>query len=234
VPHSDWDSVRATPLFASMSDANFRVLRDATVVHRLPKNAALLREGERPRFLHLLVEGSVELFGCHNGQAATIDVVEPISALALPGIIRGGVLLKSARTVTPSRVLAVPAEAVREAFRRDAAFSRAVAEQLADSCGELVRLLMNEKLRTSTERLAAWILRTCLTQGNKTSIELKFNKRILASRLGMAPENLSRNLAYLERYGVTSEGRGIQVADLETLQEFAKPNALIDGVEAMA
>jgi CRP/FNR family transcriptional activator FtrB len=232
VAHSDWDSVRAIPLFASMTDANFRVLRDATVIHRLPKNAALLKEGERPRFLHVLVEGSVELFGCHNGQIATIEVTEPVAALALGSVIRCGISLKSARTVTPARVLAVPAEAVREAFRRDAAFSRAVAEQLADSHGEMVRLLMNEKLRTSTERLAAWILRTCVMQGNKTSIELKFNKRTLASRLGMAPENLSRNLAYLERYGVRSEGRGIQVEDLQSLQEFAKPNALIDGLDA--
>jgi CRP/FNR family transcriptional regulator, transcriptional activator FtrB len=234
VPHSDWDNVRATPLFASMSDANFRVLRDATVVHRLPKNAALLKEGERPRFLHLLVEGSVELYGCHNGQAATIDILEPVTALALPGIIRASVLLKSARTVSAARVLSAPAEAVREAFRRDAAFARAIAEELANCYGEMVRLLMNEKLRTSTERLAAWILRTCVTQGNTASIELKFNKRILASRLGMAPENLSRNLAYLERFGVRSEGRGIQIADLQSLQEFAKPNALIDGGEAMA
>jgi len=73
-----------------------------------------------------------------------------------------------------------------------------------------------------------------MIQGNKTSIELKFNKRILASRLGMAPENLSRNLAYLERYGVKSEGRGIQIEDLQSLQEFAKPNALIDGVSGTA
>jgi CRP/FNR family transcriptional activator FtrB len=217
-----------------MSDANFRVLRDATVVHRLPKNAALLKEGDRPRFLYLLVEGSVELFGCHNGQAATIEVTEPVAALALASVIRGGVTLKCARTVSPARVLAVPAEAVREAFRRDAAFSRATAEHLADWYADMVRLLMNEKLRTSTERLAAWILRTCMSQGNKTSIELKFNKRILASRLGMAPENLSRNLAYLERYGVKSEGRGIQVECLQTLQEFAKPNALIDGLETTA
>jgi len=233
VPHSDWDSVRATPLFATMSDANFRVLRDATVVHRLPKNAPLLKEGERPRFLHLLAEGSVELYGCHNGQAATIDIIEPVTALALPGIIRGSVLLKSARTVSAARVLSVPAEAVREAFRRDAAFARSVAEELANCYGEMVRLLMNEKLRTSTERLAAWILRSCVAS-NANAFELKFNKRILASRLGMAPENLSRNLAYLERFGVKSEGREISVEDLATLQEFAKPNALIDGLEATA
>jgi CRP/FNR family transcriptional activator FtrB len=210
-----------------MSDGNFAALRDAGVVHRLPKHSSLLKEGERPRFLHLLVEGSVESFGCHNGQAATVEVKEPIAALALPTVLRHTLALESARAVTAVRVLTIPGEAVREAFRRDAAFARAGAEELATSYASVVRMLMNEKLRTSTERLAAWILRSCVAS-NTNAIELKFNKRILASRLGMAPENLSRNLAYLERFGVKSEGREIVVEDLQVLQEFAKPNALID------
>ena len=93
-----------------------------------------------------------------------------------------------------------------------------------------MRLLMNEKLRTSVERLAAWIIQSCKVDGgNQATLELRFNKRILASRLGMAPENLSRNLALLERYGVRNAGRDIMVEDLRRLAEFAKPNPAIDG-----
>jgi CRP/FNR family transcriptional activator FtrB len=231
VPQSDWDAARAIPLFAQVSEPNFRALRDATIVHRLPKNACLAKEGERPRFLHLLVDGSVEVFGCHNGQSATIDVKEPVSAITLAAVLRNSLALKSARTLSAARVLATPAEVVREAFRRDAAFARAAAEELADSYADTVRLLMNEKLRTSTERLAAWILCTCAAEGN-TSFELKFNKRILASRLGMAPENLSRNLGILERHGVRTDGRDIVIENLQSLQAFAKPSALIDGIAA--
>lgn len=229
VAQSDWEAVRAAPLFSQVSDANFNALYDAAVVHRLPKHAALLKEGERPRFLHVLVDGSVEIFGSHNGQAATIEVLEPVAALALATIVRNAISLKSARAVTPVRVLAMPGEAVREAFRRDAAFARAAAEEIAECYIAVVRMLMNEKLRTSTERLAAWILRSCL-EAKTNAIELKFNKRILASRLGMAPENLSRNLAYLERFGVRSEGRGIVVEDLRLLENFAKLNTLIDDI----
>jgi len=224
---SDWQTVRTTPLFAQMNEGNFSALYDGSVVHRLPKHASLLKEGERARFLYVLVDGSAECFGSHNGQAATVEVKEAVAALALPAVLRNSMSLESVRAVTPVRVLAVPAEAVREAFKRDAGFARAVAEDLAASYGAVVRLLMNEKLRTSTERLAAWILRSCV-QANGNAIELKFNKRVLASRLGMAPENLSRNLAYLERFGVKTDGREIVVEDLRTLEEFAKPNALID------
>ena len=48
-PLSDWDLVRATPLFAAISEANFRALRDAAMVNRFPKNTMLGKEGDRPR-----------------------------------------------------------------------------------------------------------------------------------------------------------------------------------------
>jgi CRP/FNR family transcriptional activator FtrB len=227
VSRSDWQVIRAMPLFVQMDETNFSALYDVSVIHRLPKHAPLLKEGERPRFLHVLLDGSAECFGSHNGQAATVEVKEPAAALALPAVLRNSVSLESARAVTPVRVLTMPAEAIRAAFQRDAGFARSAAQEIAASYGTVVRMLMNEKLRTSTERLAAWILRSCV-EAKTTAIELKFNKRILASRLGMAPENLSRNLAYLERFGVKTEGREIVVGDMRMLEQFAKPNALID------
>ena len=58
---------------------------------------------------------------------------------------------------------------------------------------------------------------------------LPHDKRTLASRLGMTPENLSRNLANLGAHGVTGSGREIMIADREALRRWAKPNPLIDG-----
>jgi CRP/FNR family transcriptional activator FtrB len=227
---SDWDAVRAAPLFAAMSEANFRALREGAVVNRLPKNAPVGKPGER--MLHVLVEGSVELYGTHEGQSATIDVKEPVTALNLASVVRNAAPVESTRTVSVARTLAIPAETVRDIFRRDPGFAYAVAAELAATNCDIMRLLMNEKLRTSVERLAAWIVQTCIVHGNQAIVELKFNKRILASRLGMAPENLSRNLALLERYGVRNAGRGIMVDDLRRLKEFAKPSPSIDGPRA--
>lgn len=229
---SDWDAVRATPLFAAMSEANFRAMREAAVVNRLPKNAPVGKPGER--VLHILVEGSVELYGSYEGQTATIDVKEPVTALNLASIVRNAAPVESTRTVSAARTLTIPAETVRDVFRRDPGFAHAVAAELAACYCDVMRLLMNEKLRTSVERLAAWIVQTCIAHGNQAIVELKFNKRILASRLGMAPENLSRNLALLERYGVRSAGRGILIDDLRRLEEFAKPSPSIDGPKAGA
>ena len=60
-------------------------------------------------------------------------------------------------------------------------------------------------------------------------IEMHFDKRTLASHLGMTPENLSRSFSLLKKYGVRNLGRDIVIDDPSALKQFANPNPLIDG-----
>lgn len=226
---SDWKSVRALPLFSGMSETNFDELVAAAFLQRFPQHMTLINEGSLPDFLHIVVDGAVELYGVHDHHETTIDIIRPVTTFILAAVIRDEVYLKSARTLAPSQILMVPAQTVRSVFDRDHAFARAIVNELADRYRGVVRSLKNEKLRTSAERLANWILCADAQQGHQRNIELAFEKRTLASSLGMTPENLSRNLALLAKYGVRSSGRDIIIEDTKALERFAKPNALIDG-----
>jgi CRP/FNR family transcriptional activator FtrB len=226
---TDGNVIRALPLFRDVSDAHFDELMRAAFLQRFPKHVTLIREGELPDFLHIVVEGSVELFGEHDGHETTLDIIRPVTTFILAAVIHDEVYLKSARTLTPARILMIPAETVRGVFDRDAAFARAIVNELAERYRTLVRSLKNEKLRTSAHRLANWILNTDAQQGSQQHVELKFDKRVLASHLGMTPENLSRNLTFLSQYGVINSGREILIKDTTALKDFAKPSSLIDG-----
>ena len=225
---ADRKLIRALPLFRDMSEANFDELLRAAFLQRFPQHVMLLCEGDLPDFLHIVVEGSVELFGTHDRHETTIDIIRPVTTFILAAVIRDAVYLKSARTLSPAQILMIPAQTVRDVFGRDAAFARAIVNELAERYRSVVRSLKNEKLRDSAERLANWILWADSQQGNQRSIELTFDKRTLASRLGMTPENLSRNLVLLSKHGVKSSGREFVIEDLAALKEFAKPNTLID------
>jgi len=229
VRQSDWKIIRALPLFCDMSEENFEKLISAAFLQRFPLHTTLINEGEMPDFLHIVVDGSVEMFCRHNGHETTIEIMRPVTTFILAAVIRDAVYLKSARTLSPAQVLMIPAQTVRDVFDRDAAFARAIVNELAERYRNVVRSLKNEKLRTSAERLANWILQADAQQGHHRLVELSYDKRTLASRLGMTPENLSRNLAMLAKYGVKSSGRDILIEDRSVLERFAKPNALIDG-----
>jgi CRP/FNR family transcriptional activator FtrB len=225
---TDCKLIRALPLFSGMSEANFAELMSAAFLQRFPPHVSLIAEGDLPDFLHIVIEGSVELFGFHDEHVTTLDIIRPVTTFILAAVIRDDVYLKSARTLTPAQILMIPAQTVRDVFGRDAAFARAIVNELAERYRGVVRSLKNEKLRTSAERLANWILQTATLQGHSRNIELSFDKRTLASHLGMTPENLSRNFALLSKYGVKSSGRDIHIEDPAALKHFAKPNALID------
>ena len=220
--------VRSLPLFTNVSDAHFAELLDTALLQRFPAGVTVIQEGDLPDFLHVVVDGLVELFASHNGHETTLDIIEPVSTFILAAVLRDEPYLKSARTLAPTQILMIPAEAVRRIFEKDGAFARAVVDELALRYRCLVRTLKNEKLRTSAERLANWILQEDVRQSRDHDVALRIDKRTLASHLGMTPENLSRNLALLAGHGVRTIGARMVIDDVAALRSFAKPNPLID------
>jgi CRP/FNR family transcriptional activator FtrB len=87
------------PLFCDVSDANFAALVDAVFLQGLPLHTTLINEGDLPDFLHIVVEGSVEMFCAHNGHETTIDIMRPVTTFILTAAIRDEAYLKSARTL---------------------------------------------------------------------------------------------------------------------------------------
>jgi CRP/FNR family transcriptional activator FtrB len=229
MPSADWTSVHALPLFCDMQEENFERLVDGAFCHRFPKYANLVTEGDTADFLYVLIDGLVELYGTHDGQKTTLDIMQPVGTFTLAAVIRDAVYLKSARTLMPSQILMIPAQTVRQVYRCDHAFADAIVNELAERYLDAVRALKSVKLRNGLERLANWILCMDEQQGGQRCFELSFDKRTLASRLGMTPENLSRNLAVLTKHGVRSAGRGIVIDNPSALMQLAKPNSLIDG-----
>jgi len=146
VRQSDWKLIRALPLFCEMSEANFATLVGAAFLQRFPLHTTLINEGDLPDFLHIVVEGSVEMFSAHNGHETTIEIMRPVTTFVLAAVIRDAVYLKSARTLTPAQILMIPAQTVRDVFDRDASFARAIVNELAERYRAVVRSLKNEKL----------------------------------------------------------------------------------------
>lgn len=226
---AELELIRGLPLFHDIAPVNFDKLTEAALLQRFPARVELIHEGALPDFLHVVVEGSVELYAEHAGRETTLDILGPLSTFILAAVIRDEPYLKSARTITEVRVLMIPAEALRDTFGRDPAFARAVVNELALRYRSIVRALKNEKQRTSSERLANWILKTDLQQGGSGHVTFDYDKRTLASLLGMTPENLSRSFSQLRKHGVRNANRGVVIEDRTALEQFCRPSPLIDG-----
>jgi CRP/FNR family transcriptional activator FtrB len=225
---ADAKIVRSLPLFTGMQDAHVATLIEAGYLQRFPHRVVLLHEGERPSFLHVLVEGSVEFFSASGGRETTLSFLTPPGAFILAAVVLDRPYLKSARALESSTVVLIPAEAVREIFNKDPAFARAVVAELAMRYRGVVKDLKNQRLRTSLERLANWVVAHDAKLGRPGTFKLPIEKRALANLLGTRPENLSRAFAELAGLGVKVDGATLTILDRPALTAFAKPNPLID------
>lgn len=220
--------VRRTPLFVEMTDSDFHNLVATAVSQHFPAHSLIISEGERPAILHVLIEGHVALLAQHKARQTTIDIVEPVAPIMLGAVVLDEACLNSAKTLTGTQTIAIPAKSVRDCFDRNNEFARAVCRELARRHRSAIKTLKGEKLRTGPERLAGWLIFANRSQGDTGNIILRFDKRTLASRLGMTPESLSRAFSHLSAYGVVTSGRKILVQNPDSLQEIAQHNLLMD------
>lgn len=227
----DFDAVRALPLFSTMEKATFDKMMPASFLQRFPAGVELIREGETADFLYIVVDGSVELFATGNGRETTVAVFQPVTAFILAAVVKDMIYLMSARTLQDSRILMIPAELLRQAMDKDPAFAKAMIDELARGFRTMVRAVKNQKLRTGAERLANYLLLQDSQQEGHGLVRLAYEKRLLASLLGITPENLSRAFRTLGPYGVIVEGSTIRITDKAALSRFAKPSPLIDDPE---
>lgn len=218
---ADIAAFRRLPLFASLSPAVIdRLLRTASL-EDVPARTFLLRVGEIPETLCVLVDGLVQLLTPTEGDdEATILLLQPVTCFITAAVMRREKLLMSARTVRPSRVLRIEAQTVRDLFDEDRAFAHAIMDDLCRNYRNAVRELKNMRMLTGFQRLIAWILAMQAQSDTPAEISLPFDKALLAGRLGIAPETLSRDLARLAPLGVTVRGRKLRITQTHMLQEI--------------
>jgi CRP/FNR family transcriptional activator FtrB len=220
--------IKALSLFSEVAPQHLESLLDAALLQQFPSGVDLIHEGDSADFLHVLVEGLVEIFTEQDGAEWGISLVEPTSTFILAAVVSDQPYLNSARTIQESRVLLIPAERVRAVFDQDVKFARIVARELAFAYRGAIKKLKGYMARSSVERLANWILTEAQKNSSQTNIVLPFDRGTLASHIGTTRENLSRSLAQLTEHGVRVRGREIVIDRQDLLQAFARPQRLID------
>ncbi len=224
----DIGDVRGLALFRGCSDTTFESLVRAGFLQRFPRGVRLIQENDPADFLYVVVDGLVEMLATNGGRETTLGFVRPMGTFVLAAVLSDQVHLQAARTLDSSRLLMIPAESIRSAMSGDPGFMSTVVSELTTGYRGIVKELKNQKLRTGVDRLANWLIQTNERQGGGGVVRIDVEKRVLASCLGMAPENLSRAFIALGRYGVELSGSRVHLRQVQALTNFAQPNPLID------
>jgi len=225
---SDKTKVRELSLFNHCNDPTFDTVMSGAFLQRFPSGTTLLRESDPVDFLYILMDGTVELGAGWKSKDTTLAILKPVSTFILAAVVLDADALMTAQTLERSEVLMIPGASFRKAMKENAEFGFSISEELSGCYRGLVRSIKNQKLRNSTERLANYLLTQRARQGADGAIELPHEKRVLASLLGMTPENLSRAFAKLAKQGVSVDGSDVVFSKPEALARLARPSNMID------
>jgi len=163
----DLEEMRRIPFFRGVEASQVEAMLRGAFLQRFPAHVELIHTGEPADFLHVIVEGTVEMFASHRSRETTIGVSEAGDSFILAAVLLDRPYLQAARALMASRILMVPADAVRQAFAVDAGFARAMAEDLALAYRGAIKELKNQKLRSGLERLANWLLTEDAKNGSR-------------------------------------------------------------------
>jgi CRP/FNR family transcriptional activator FtrB len=200
-------------------------------VEQIPAKVEVLKEGSAPDTLFVLLDGLVQLFTTReDGERVSVAILRPPAFFPVEAVLRRTVALTSARSVRPCRIGRMDADQAHRLIRRERELAEAVINGLASRLEDMLRELKSVRARTTFQRLVAWILAMHGRANQPSEIEVPYDKSVLAGRLGMAPETLSRDLARLAALGVAVDGRRLTIKDpsvlrqLTTVDEATRPS----------
>jgi CRP-like cAMP-binding protein len=217
-----FDQLMSVPLFASLPPADVEaLLRDAKIEHCVD-NTILFRQGEAADRFYLVLAGYVELFvETGDGRHGVVEIMRPGDVFAEAAIFDAGRFPVGARSFDHAALLVVPAPSFLGYLESRFDLVLLMLGSMSLRLRQLVHQITELKLKSTAQRLGGFLLGMTTAQSGKAVVRFPYDKKLVAEKLGMKPESLSRALAKLRKVGVVSEQDNVaSIADVAKLRRF--------------
>lgn len=213
--------VRQTPLFSAMSEVSFTTLLRDIALSRRERGEVLFDQGEPATAFFVVLDGWVKLYRMTAaGDEAIVAVFSRGQSFGEAACFSCGDYPVAGETVTRARILSISARQLAERIREAPEIGLAMLASTSQHLHLLVRQIEELKAQTGAERLAEFLLALASVEDGPCIVMLPYEKSLIAGRLGMKPESLSRAFQRLRPLGVRIERDVAHIADVARLSDF--------------
>lgn len=195
------------PLFSALNGEELQHLMNGTAPHRVARGSLLFSEDSTADRFYILMEGQVKLFALlPDGRESIVEIMHPVSSFGEAAMMLDIPFPLNAEVVQDAILLRVNKRPFVAALHANHDLAFRMLANLAVWRSRLQREVHGLRGQPAWQRVIALLLSlTPCTEGAAT-VTLPFNKEILASRIGIRRESLSRVLATLRPMGIHSHG----------------------------
>ncbi len=198
-----------------------RLIAPATLI-MLKHGESLFRQGDPSTAFFIVVDGWIKLYRTTlSGDEAVIHVLTKGDSLAEAVAFAGRAYPATAEAVTDARVVRIPADHVVRCIREVPDIALAMIASTSTHLHRLVQQVEQLKAKSGIQRVAEFIASLCPRRAGGCTISLPYDKGLIAGRLGLKPESLSRAFAKLRTVGVEVRASDVVVRDIARLRNIA-------------
>lgn len=212
------------PLLSALSAEQLDRLVRGSERLELAANETLFNMGDPANRFFMVESGQVKIFRVSpNGQEKVIELMQPGQAFAEAAMfMKGQGYPANCATLTDSWIIAlnarifldILAESPETGLRLMGSMSLKLRARLAD--------IESLAFQNATLRVIGFLLSLVPNEGEPDEITLPFSKKMIAARLSVQPETLSRVFAKLTKQQLlTVEGDVLKLTRLERLRQLA-------------
>ncbi|MBV1915750.1 MAG: Crp/Fnr family transcriptional regulator [Pseudomonadales bacterium] len=220
------EAMRKCVLLQPLNDEQFEQVVQTASATQLPKSGVLFRQGEALTDIYLLISGGIKLQRlAPNGDEKVLEIIRPGKTFA-EGVLFSGGSRYPVTSIAISNSVVVGLQAKN--YLRLLKDSNELCIALLGKISQRLHWMVNEvdrlTLHSANYRLVSYLLSHIPEDNNDTTgFSLAAPKHVIASRLSIKPETLSRTLKALSGQGLIQlDGSNIELMDVEKLRQLIK------------
>ncbi len=190
------------------------------------RGSTICLQGEPAGALKIVTRGWVKLYRVsetgHEALLATLNTGQSFDEIAS---LMGGNCPSSAEALCECEVMFIDLATACSCKNAVAEITKVVMNAASDHMQNMMDQIEALKSRSGVERLSEYLLELSNETGGRRELVLPFDKVVLAAKLGMKPESLSRAFARLKSIGVKSELKRVFIQDVTKLKSLLHESA---------
>jgi CRP-like cAMP-binding protein len=216
------------PLFQTLAPEQRAQLLLGVSSRRLKKGELLFRKGDPVLGLYIVAFGQIKLaVQSAQGEEKVVEIIGPRQSFGEAVMFLGRPYPVTAEALADSLLLHVARGRIDIMLKEDASFARRMLAGMSMRLHSLIQDVESYSLRSSTQRVIGYLLQQCPAAdgsdetSTQVDVVLPASKQVIASRLNLTPETLSRIFAELSRAGLIDvDGRTVKVSAVSKLREY--------------
>ena len=185
------------------------------------RGSSIFLQGEQAKHVFIVISGWAKLYRISpNGAEAVVGVFTKGRSFGEAVAFRDDVYPVAAEAVTDCRLLQVQASQLLNMMTSRPELCTAILAATFRHLHALVEQIEQLKAQTGSQRVAEFLLDLCPEDGSACTVTLPYEKVLIAGRLGMKPESLSRAFRRLKEVGVTVSKNHAAIENIEELRTY--------------